>query len=680
MSQTGSLTEQQHQARQHRTDVDGLRAVAVISVLAFHTHTRGFSGGFAGVDIFFVISGYLICSIIVREIEADNFSVARFYERRCKRILPALFVVLLFCVAASLLILSPAEAKQLGNGVIATALSISNVQFYLRGSYFDHGGMLNPLLMTWSLAVEEQFYILFPLLMLLLYKRNRRHLLGALSALCCFSFLLSVYCEFKHPEFNFYLPFTRAWELGAGTLLAVWQLGASEHVKTSERFQNAMGLLGVLMVATCITLYSPATRFPGFEAVLPVFGTIFLLASPSGLTNQVLGWRPLGAIGLISYSLYLWHWPLLSFATIVCTEPLTVSARVTLMLVATALATLSYFLIETPFRTARYSSRPKVLVTYVALIAMFLGLGCTLTRTSGFSQRVPALAEVEDSLEMERAHPCISAASRGLITSANCVPAPTSSPTVALLGDSHAEALAPAFKESLSVAGEHLILLASFSCPPLKDFTRALPDQPVFASACAALNTTALNLLSQRPDVKTVILAGAWTMVNEDKFVPIDYRGDPSKLSTKESGRNLVLGLASEVHALEALGKRVIVIDDVPSLSFNPVDIVRENQLPIRRLLARLLGDSPVPIDSSRTVRRSESVTPTAEAVRSALIALTRKDARLSIVDTKNILCTATDCTYLDGSNLFYTDNNHLSHFGATKILSGVQTTFRLGG
>ena len=191
---------------QHRRDIDGLRAIAVLSVLGFHIETPGFSGGFIGVDVFFVISGFLICGIIVGEIEQDRFSIARFYERRCKRILPALFTVLIFCLVAAIFVLSPYESQQLGRSVIATTLSVSNVEFWRVGNYFDHGGILNPLLMTWSLAVEEQFYIIFPWLMLLLYKRSRSHLLGILSVGCAASLGLCVYLEFHHPSPNFYLP------------------------------------------------------------------------------------------------------------------------------------------------------------------------------------------------------------------------------------------------------------------------------------------------------------------------------------------------------------------------------------------------------------------------------------------------------------------------------------------
>ena len=271
----------------HRSDIDGLRAVAVLSVLAFHTGLPGFSGGFVGVDVFFVLSGFLICGILLREMGRGSFSLARFYERRCKRILPALIVVLLFCLAMALVVLSPAEAAKLGGGVMATALSVSNVQFYLKGSYFDHGGITNPLLMTWSLAVEEQFYMVFPLLLLFLFRKMRSVIGWVLLGLCIGSLALSVWSEFRHPEFGFYLPFTRAWELGAGTLLALSQF-EGRMPRLSAPVRHGVSAAGLAVILASVFLYSPATRFPGFEAIPPVLGTVLILLAENGIANRVL--------------------------------------------------------------------------------------------------------------------------------------------------------------------------------------------------------------------------------------------------------------------------------------------------------------------------------------------------------------------------------------------------------
>jgi peptidoglycan/LPS O-acetylase OafA/YrhL len=457
----------------------------VLSVLGFHTHCFGFSGGFVGVDVFFAISGFLICSIILRELANGSFSIAKFYERRCKRILPALIVVLFFCMAVGACLLSPIEEKHLGKGVMATVFSVSNVQFYLPGNYFDRSGALNPLLMTWSLAVEEQFYLVFPLLLMLLHRRARKHIFHALLACCALSLLVSVYAEFRHPEFNFNLPFTRAWELGAGTLLAVWQSRTRSPRKPSGRGLHIVGATGLPLILTCVVFYPPAVRFPGYEAIPPVLGTLLLLLAPGSLANRLLGLRPFRVIGQISYSLYLWHWPLLSFAAIVSAGEFSPAVRAMLMLLAATAATLSYFLIETPFRTQRSATTRIVLLAYATAIAAVFFCGGLLLKTNGLAFRSPSLAIIENDMAIERPHHCISLAHSGPLLTPKCFPAPTSWDSAALLGDSHAEALADTLGRAVSRSGRQLLVLASFSCPFVRGYTRSLADVLQFAEACA---------------------------------------------------------------------------------------------------------------------------------------------------------------------------------------------------
>jgi peptidoglycan/LPS O-acetylase OafA/YrhL len=657
---------------QHRTDIDGLRAVAVLSVLGFHTGTPGLRGGFVGVDVFFVVSGYLICSIIVREIEQQRFSIARFYARRCKRILPALLTVLLFCMFAALFVLSPYEMKSLGRGEIATILSVSNVQFWRVGNYFDHGGILNPLLMTWSLAVEEQFYLVFPLLMLFLYKRSPRHLLGLLGLGCAASLSLCIYMEFRHPPFNFYLPFTRAWEIGAGTLLAVWQAHSKPSRTACPWLTHALSGIGLLAILACVFFYSPSTRFPGYEAIPPVAGTLLLLHFSTGIANRLLGLRPLVAIGLISYSLYLWHWPLLSFATIIDPEQTSPIVRLILMLVATGAATLSYFFIETPFRAPSPRSAPKILASYASAILCMVLLGVAIVETDGASWRAPALAAAEDSLQLDRVHDCIAFADKGAILTPHCFPPPSSTNAVALLGDSHAEAIESTVRKMTNSSARPLIVLTAFSCPPLRGITRSLPDAPQHATNCMHFNTRALDLLSQRHDVSTVLLIGSWAMLPEDQFIPSADVSSPPSLTPEQSEHNLVQGLSAEVHALEAQGKRVIVLDDWPTLDIDPLAGIRYATLPVRRGLARLLLGHRLSYPVAGTLPRNEIISPAGEGVRRDLLALADHDPNLQVIDSKRYICSATACQFQIRDHLLYTDAAHMSEFGAEQILSHV--------
>ena len=667
MQNVPTLEHQPHPANLRRFEIDGLRAVAVLSVLAFHAGAPGFSGGFVGVDVFFVISGYLICSILLREISRGSFSIVRFYERRCKRILPALIVVLLACMAAALVLLSPEEAARMGSGVVATALSVSNVQFYLKGSYFDHGGILNPLLMTWSLAVEEQFYLVFPLLMLFLFRRMRGRIALTLWLLCAASLALSVYSEFRHPEFGFYLPFTRAWELGAGTLLAVLQIEQKRGLALPAWARHCLSVAGLGLILACVFRYSPGTRFPGYEAVAPVLGTVFLLLAQGGIANRLLALQPFPAIGAISYSLYLWHWPLLSFASIISPQPLSDLARWLLMLIAFIAASLSYHYVESPFRTAKYTNSGRTIRAYGMALLLVAIAGASYRRTDGFRNRAPELARMEDSLDMNRATECISTADRGPVLSAHCYPAPSAAPAIALLGDSHAEAIEATLRHQLAASGTELVAITAYSCPPLQGTTRVLDDAPEHSSSCARFNAQALALITARADIKTVVLAGSWAMVPSDHFVPV-----ADETARGESTSNLVAGIRAEIVALEAAGKRVVLLDDWPSLTFVPMQNAKLGYLPARARLAHLLnGLNAMQHDNGR-VLRAETVTPAAEAVRKALIGLPDRDPGLRVIDTKQLLCTNASCAYADGPNLLYTDGNHVSHFGAERILGSV--------
>jgi peptidoglycan/LPS O-acetylase OafA/YrhL len=655
----------------HRRDIDGLRSIAVLAVVGYHCKLLGVAGGFVGVDVFFAISGYLICSLILRDLDRGRFSIARFYERRCKRILPALFAVLLFCIVASLLIVSPYEAATVGKGIMGSAVSISNVQFYREGNYFYSGGTLNPLLMTWSLAVEEQFYLGFPLIMLLLYKRSKKHLFAILTALCIISLLLSIRMEFTHPEFNFYLPFTRAWELGTGALLAFYEARRPALWRGAQWHQDLLSWLGLGLILSSIALYTPAVRFPGYEAIPPVLGAVILLSTRNGGANRLLSLPPFVAVGLISYSLYLWHWPLLSFAAIISPVPITPINRLFLMILAFSAAVLSYFFVEQPFRTRAAPNVARVLAMYAMGIACFALLGGALYLSRGLPQRAPALAAVERSIDLGRDHACFTMREDKLNRKPECFPHASAVPVVALLGDSHAEALDGALRAYANSHGYHLMVLAMPACPPLQGVTRYADDAPQFARECAFFNQLAMATVASRPDVKLVLLAGDWPMVVEDRFLPVEYRSDPFTTTSEQHVTYLLQGLRAEIGALESSGKQVILVDDTPSLLFNPLSHYRYAEIPVRRFLVDLLGH-PIQNALATSVSRSEAINPAAEKARIEILSLTKTDPRLRVIDTKSIFCNRTQCPISDGQDLYYSDNNHVSPFGADKIVSAI--------
>ncbi len=310
----------------YRPDIDGLRAIAVLSVLGYHLHLASVPGGFAGVDIFFVISGYLIGSILLADLKANRFSLRNFYIRRIRRIFPALLAVLLGTFLLALVFVLPSELNDLAQSLIAAALSASNLYFAAHSNYFDINATSRPALQTWSLGVEEQFYIVFPLLLWLLYRRAPRHLAPILAGLAALSIALSVAGALYFPTVAFFMPYTRAYELLIGVLLALPLLPRT----ASSLLRNLLAALGLAFVLIAITRFSSAIPFPGYAALLPCIGSALLIysglprgqghpgqahadPSPVTLTARLLALPPLVFAGLISYSLYLWHWPLIVF-------------------------------------------------------------------------------------------------------------------------------------------------------------------------------------------------------------------------------------------------------------------------------------------------------------------------------------------------------------------------------
>ena len=296
----------------YRPDIDGLRAIAVVSVILFHLNAL--RGGFVGVDIFFVISGFLITSLLWKEIQATGtVSLIGFYDRRIRRIFPALFAMFAVSWVVGFLYLFPNEFTAFARSMLAALLSVANLFFWRESGYFAAAASTKPLLHTWSLGVEEQFYVLFPPLLALLYKLSARRLKLSLTVLALLSFALCVALTRSSPDAAFYLPVTRAWQLLFGSLLALNDLAVLRH----RLWRNAAALLGLLILGYTLLRFSSATPFPGYMALLPTLAAALLIAAGTKgktLVGRVLSFKPFVFVGLISYSLYLWHWPLIVFA------------------------------------------------------------------------------------------------------------------------------------------------------------------------------------------------------------------------------------------------------------------------------------------------------------------------------------------------------------------------------
>lgn len=354
----------------YRSEIDGLRSLAILPVVAYHAGASAMPGGFTGVDIFFVISGFLITTIIRDELERGAFSILEFYKRRVLRIVPALMAVLTATMVMAYFVMLPSQLTDLGGSVIAAALFFSNIWFWkANDGYFIADSEFFPLLHTWSLAVEEQFYLFFPLLMIVIARYFFSRYAAVILTLCIGSFLLCLWGTANEPSATFYLLPTRAWELGVGALLAV--ITIPEGLK--RRIGEGASLFGVALLALGIFTVTADMPFPGTNALYPVIGAALIIAFSQGTSvGRLLSTGPLVWIGRISYSLYLWHWPVIVFYRLEYDAQPGRWGMMEMILISFALATLSYYFIEQPFRTRkmRYAPTPRILTGGVAALGM----------------------------------------------------------------------------------------------------------------------------------------------------------------------------------------------------------------------------------------------------------------------------------------------------------------------
>lgn len=369
----------------YRPEIDGLRALAVVPVILFHAGFDLFSGGYVGVDVFFVISGYLITTIIIEDIELKNFSIISFYERRARRILPALFFILLITLLFSVFLLPPHALKDVGQSVFSVSLFLSNFFFYIETDYFANTSELAPLLHTWSLSIEEQFYILFPFILILIKNFSQFIKFVIILVILIFSLIASIWWVKIDSQFSFFMPFTRFWEIMTGSLLAVsrnsWNRINFMFVK------ETLSLAGLIIILFCIFFYNKQTVFPGYNAILPVLGTALLImfAKKNTLTCQLLAGRPLLLTGLISYSLYLSHNVVFALSRNIGIPLDSLGIKINLIIVSVIIAIISYFLIEKPFRFITLSSI-KYLTFCGLILIIFAVTGYSLHRTHGLQE------------------------------------------------------------------------------------------------------------------------------------------------------------------------------------------------------------------------------------------------------------------------------------------------------
>jgi len=639
---------------QHRADIDGLRAVAVLAVLLFHAGIPGFAGGFVGVDVFFVISGFLITRLIAEPILAGRFSLLRFFDQRARRLLPALVVLLLACLAAGALLQLPDVYADFGESLLAALGFVSNLHFAADTGYFAAEATSKPLLHTWSLGVEAQFYLVFPpVLMAAALLGGRRLMLAAVLLLLAVSLGLSVALTPGQGERAFYLGHLRAWELMVGAVVAL----LPDLATGSRRWRNALAALGLTAIVAAVLLYDPGVTFPGFAALLPCAGAALLVLAGGGPAtsgiNTLLARRLPVTLGLMSYSLYLWHWPILVYAEQWLGRPLSAGMGLLALALALPVAALSWRWVEQPFRRAPAARRPRLRASLALAALTSAGVALLVVASDGLPWRLPPAARSFLAAKSEKS-PLLEGCFRRVPGDdpPPCGLGSDEGPVRLLLwGDSHGAALGSALDALAGEAGLKGIALLDSSCPPAVGVLRVgvAPQHD-----CAAFGERVLDYLAVS-DFRVAILHARWPLYVEGTRLSSE-RGGPVRLAGPDNAAAVEEGLDRLLARLGERGIAVILIAGVPEIGFDvPATLAR----------SVLQGGPSVPAPARAAIdaRQDRSWT--------LLRALANRHGAL-LLDPRDALCDAAACRIEQDGQALYFDDDHLSLAGAAALLESL--------
>jgi peptidoglycan/LPS O-acetylase OafA/YrhL len=642
------------QTMHYRADIDGLRALAIIPVVLFHLGFTFFNGGYIGVDVFFVISGYLITSIIYREIHAGSFSFARFYERRVRRLFPALFAVLVVTSMAAVVLMGPNDFMSFSQSLGATSVFTANLIFWRTAGYFDGPAEMKPLLHAWSLAVEEQFYIFFPILLLLVHRYLPHRVRAAVAGIALTSFAVSLVYIQRDQSAVFYLPIFRAWELLLGVLLALDFFPCV----ASQRLRDVLSVTGLALICYGVVAFSDSTVFPGVAALFPTLGTVLLIhASGSGpsVVGRLLSVRSLVFIGIISYPLYLWHWPLIVFTKYYLIRHLQLYEKLALIGVAVLLATLTWRFIERPFRHSQgLWSRPTLFAVSASMVGVFLAVALVGHLGQGLPQRFsPGVLRMAEASSKLTRPPCFSPRLSEPLINQACRVGVDGPATFLLWGDSHALVLASAVDNVAKQHGVAGLFVGQAACPPLLGVKRYDRE----GRGCEAFNDRVITLLEEHREIRRVLLAGRWALNSlGDRYG--DEGGQPAVISPDGVAGNAKAfqeGLERTLRYLDERALETVFVAQVPEIGWDVPSVLTRVQL---------FGHEAPPQPSLAAYQdRQRIVTSSLEGLSSRY--------RFRIVEVSDILCHDGTCSVQQGGVPLYRDGHHLSAHGVM-VLSQV--------
>jgi len=657
--------------RQYRPDIDGLRAIAIISVIAYHAGFSGFSGGFVGVDIFFVISGFLITSLLFKEAAATGrINLGAFYARRVRRLMPAGLVVVAVTLVLGAIFLPPASSEQssLARTAIAFAYFGSNFYFFKKtGGYFDEPSFGMPLLHTWSLAVEEQYYLIWPMIMLLVFHFSgarhaegfmRRRSLWVLGAMFAASLALSIGTTRDHQSFAFFLLPARIWEFAIGGMVG---LAGSAFYARLRRWAEVLAVGGLALIVYSVVALDHNTPFPGWAALFPVLGTVFLIAGMTadedGFVRRILALKPMVFIGLLSYSWYLWHWPLLSLFRIYNLGAQDAATNAVIIGLALVLAWLTYVLIENPIRVRRPGPFRSVRPT------LFVGLGIALVTVS-MGNGLKAWREYQKTLEGNQAvvkarrdyapyqDACTLDANRRFdaLPRDECIHGlENGHPKVLLWGDSHANHVMSTLIEAFPDVAIYQLAMAG--CPPVIGYESKVPATSKY---CAEFNQRVLAAISELKSngLEGIVISARWPSYLWERTLAVSepqpsLAGDAKKMA--QARDEFQADLEATLTRLDGFGLRVLVLAPNPEMIYSPplcIGLRRGSLCDIPRAVSdAFIGD------------------PTA-----ALAEVVSRHPNVRLAEMKDFFCDAEFCYAMRDGKILFIDENHISATAARDL------------
>jgi peptidoglycan/LPS O-acetylase OafA/YrhL len=667
----------------YRPDIDGLRALAVVLVVLFHAFPTVVKGGFIGVDVFFVISGFLISGIIYDNLDSGTFRFTDFYGRRIRRIFPALLLVMAACLAFGWFAMLADEYKLLGKHTASGAGFIANLTLWGESGYFDGAADSKPLLHLWSLGIEEQFYVLWPLALWAAH-RARAPRLALCLVLAAASFALNTALVHGNPVAAFYSPLTRFWELLAGSVLAYFATPAGQAALAGKALLRRLlapapgaadvyAASGLVLLGLAVALITPARAVPGWWALLPVLGTCCLLIAGSGawFNRVILSAPTLVWVGLISYPLYLWHWPLLVFARLAeynSTPPWPI--RLAAVALSVVLAWLTYILLE---KRLRFGPARTAKAAGLSLLMLGVGMfGYQGWRNDGFTSRAAnaKVAQFADILSPPATRitddSCQKLLGRAAVPGAVCL-AKSARPQVLVMGDSHAMAF-----NSAAVTGRsplNTVLLAGHGCLPFISYQNYGPQENRGAKKCYELTAEALAVAAAVDSIETVLLVSRGPLYFSGRgfgMEELDARWsgwtvEPVRPSEPMSSRQaFVAGYVEVSKQLMALGKKVVFVIDVPEFGINPEVCIANRPVAFRNQSLPSCVLSRAVVDA----RQKE--------YRQLIGQIQAQVPRLLVYDTRGMFCDEVSCASKDDRHVYFYDNNHVNLSGSAKLLDGL--------